>query len=329
VRTFIPAAFGGPRVVNSAPGTKKVVGSVDDGFSSKGAAMMREQYIETSRGRIWTGVFGEEKQGIPLLVIHGGPGFMSLTDVVSDLGAERPVCFYDQLGSGNSDKAADPNDYSVDGFVEELDEVRNRLGLVEVVLMGFSWGCALAVSYVLQKKPSGIIGLILSGPLLSTPLWDKDQRDNIRTMPQEVIDAIEDGEKNQDFGDAYQAAMMAYYGKYVCRLDPWPPSLMDAFGKLNMDVYRTMWGPSEFTISGKLRGFDVSPRLGELTMPVLLTCGDFDEAGVKTLKDFQLSMTHAYLAVVPHATHLHHLEQPEIYKAVVGAFLSECLEAHR
>jgi len=117
---------------------------------------MREQYIETSRGRIWTGVFGEEKQGIPLLVIHGGPGFMSLTDVVSDLGAERPVYFYDQLGSGNSDKAADPNDYSVDGFVEELDEVRNRLGLVEVVLMGFSWGCALAVSYVLQKKPSGI-----------------------------------------------------------------------------------------------------------------------------------------------------------------------------
>jgi len=137
---------------------------------------------------------------------------MSLTDVVSDLAVERPVYFYDQLGSGNSDKAADSNDYAVDSFVEELDEVRNRLGLVEVVLMGFSWGCALVVSYVLQKKPSGIIGLILSGPLLSTPLWDKDQRDNIRTMPQDVIDAIEEGEGKQDCGDTYQAARMAYYG---------------------------------------------------------------------------------------------------------------------
>lgn len=31
--------------------------------------------------------------------------------------------------------------------------------------------------------------------------------------------------------------MIAYYGKFVCRLDPWPPSLMETFGRLNMDVY--------------------------------------------------------------------------------------------
>ncbi len=81
---------------------------------------MREQYIQTNRGRIWTGVFGEEKRGIPLLVIHGGPGFMSMTDVVSDLSVDRPVYFYDQLGSGKSDKAADPDDYTVDSFIEAL-----------------------------------------------------------------------------------------------------------------------------------------------------------------------------------------------------------------
>ena len=139
-------------------------------------------------------------------------------------------------------------------------------------------------------------------------------------MPSPVIDAIEKGERTGDFGDEYQAAMMAYYQKYVCRLEPWPDYLMEAFGLLNMDVYLTMWGPSEFTITGKLKDFDHYPRLGEVDAPVLLICGDSDEAGVKTVKDFQLAFQNAHMAVIPNSSHLHHIEQPMIYKEVVKSF---------
>lgn len=284
---------------------------------------MVEGFLNTKSGKIWYSVYGKEQAKTPILAIHGGPGFLSMPEVVSDFSTERPVYFYDQLGSGKSDKAKDKNYYSLENFIEELDEVIRGLNLSEVILMGFSWGCGLASAYMLEKKPSAVKALILCAPLLSSSRWDKDQRDNIAQMPVDVIKAIENGEKNSDYGDEYQAGMMEYYKKHVCRLDPWPDYMVEAFDKLNMDVYMTMWGPSEFTISGKLKDFELYPRLHEITVPVLLTCGDMDEAGVKTLKDFQMAFPHAHLAVIPNASHQHHIERPQIYKSIISEFLKD------
>ena len=58
-------------------------------------------------------------------------------------------------------------------------------------------------------------------------------------------------------------------------------------------------------------------------MPVLLTCGDSDEAGVKTVKDFQGAFRNASLCVIPRSTHMHHIEKPEIYKAAVQSYLKD------
>jgi len=282
---------------------------------------MREGFIETKGGRIWYSVFGEDKSATPLLVLHGGPGFLSMPQGVSDFAVDRPVYFYDQLGSGKSDRAADQDYYSVKNFVNELDQVIKELKLAEVILMGFSWGCGLACSYLLEKEPKGVKAIILSAPYLSSPLWDKDQREQIAKMPSEVIKAIEEGEENGDYGDEYQEATMEYYQKHLCNLEPWPDYLQEAFEKLNMEVYFAMWGPSEFTISGKLKNFDLYPELPKITVPVLLICGDRDEAGVKTVKDFQMAFPQAQMAVIPNASHLHQIEQPQIYQVIVNEFL--------
>ncbi len=284
---------------------------------------MKEFFVETTAGNIWGCVFGKEKNGIPILVVHGGPGFLTMTETIEDFAEDRPVYFYNQLGSYRSDKAVDKEDYTLEHFVKELSEVRKKLGLQEVVLMGFSWGTALICSYMIQEQPTGVKGLILSGPILNADRWGKDQRENIKRMPQEVQTAIEEGERRSDFSEAYEAAMMAYYQKHVCRIEPWPESLNEAFSKLNMDVYMTMWGPSEFTITGKLKDFDVMDKVQTIDVPVLLTCGDMDEASPKTCKDYQLAFDNASLAVIPNSSHLHQVEQPEIYKLVVKQFLQD------
>lgn len=187
--------------------------------------------------------------------------------------------------------------------------------------MGFSWGTALACSYMLWKMPAGVTGLILCGPYLSTARWDADQRENISHMPDNTRKAIEAGEKTADYSENYQAAMMEYYKKHVCRLEPWPEYLQEAFAKLNMDVYQTLWGPSEFTITGTLQNLDLLPDLHRIKQPVLLVCGDQDEAGVKTVKDYQMDFPDARMAVIPKASHLHQIEQPQIFKTIVTAFL--------
>ena len=268
-------------------------------------------------------MYGETLQQTPLLVVHGGPGFLSIPDVIADFSAERPVYFYDQLGSGNSDRADDNNDYSLEYFVSELDAVIQGLQLTEVILLGLSWGCGLICAYMLDKKPQFVTALILSAPYLSTPLWEECAIENISSLPETMQKIIVEAEKNQEFGADYEMATGVYYGKYLCRLDPWPDSVTASFGKLNMDVYLTMWGPSEFTVNGKLKQFDLMPRLPEIPVPVLLTCGDNDEAGVKMVKDFQMAFPLGSMAVIPGAAHLHHIEQPLIYKTIVSEFLKD------
>ncbi|MFO8053292.1 MAG: proline iminopeptidase-family hydrolase [Candidatus Omnitrophota bacterium] len=284
---------------------------------------MNKGFIDTKGGKIWYSVYGKKKKKIPLLVLHGGPGFLSMPEVIKNLSDQRPVYFYDQLGCGRSDKAADKSFYSVKNYINELVEVRKQLGLEKVYLMGFSWGTMLICSYLLTKKPKGIKGLLLSGPYLSSPRWHADQRENITNLASDFKKVIEDAEKKKEYGKKYEKAMMHYYQKHVCRLKPWPKYLQDAFAKLNMDVYLTMWGPSEFTITGTLKNHDLLPELAKIKQPVLLTCGDYDEAGVKTVKDYQMNFRNASMAVLPNSSHLHHLEKPELYLQIVRNFLKE------
>ena len=276
----------------------------------------------TPHGNIWTEARGLGTPGTPLLVLHGGPGFLSMPQVVADLADERPVLFYDQLGCGRSDRPAEKSLYTLANYVAELAAIRDALGLLDVHLLAHSWGAMLAAEYLLLHKPAGIRSLTLCGPLLSTPLWERDQRRNLSRMPPRVRQAVAIAEESGRFDSAnYQNAMMDYYRRHVCRLDPWPDFLNDALSQLNMDVYLSMWGPSEFTVTGSLKGVDLLPRLPEINLPVLLVGGEHDEAAPDTLLTYRDALPRGEMTVLPNASHLHHLEQPTLFLAAVRNFL--------
>ena len=73
--------------------------------------------------------------------------------------------------------------------------------------------------------------------------------------------------------------MQEFYTRYVCRLDPWPDALVESFDAMEADptVYGTLNGPSEFTVVGALREWDITDRLGEIDVPLLLISGEHDE----------------------------------------------------
>jgi proline iminopeptidase len=289
---------------------------------------MQARYIDTDYGRIWYAVCGEEKPGIPLLVVHGGPGFLSLPQEISELADERPVIFYDQLGCGRSERTNAKTDVTVDHYVDELAAVRGQLGLTHVHLMGQSWGAMLIAEYMLRHHPEGVHSLILSGPLLSTPMWEQDQRRYLAGLPPESQAIVNQAEQVGDFfGEDYQNVMMKYYQRHVCRLDPWPDFLLDALGKMNLEVYTSMWGPSEFTTTGSLKGADLVPRLQEIHVPVLLLCGEHDEAAPETVRLYRDAFPDAQMTVLPNASHLHHLEQPDLFRKRVRDFLQPPLAA--
>ena len=284
---------------------------------------INEGTVKVSGGNIWYRIVGAGTKGIPLLTVHGGPGAPhQYLNPLQDLADQRPVIFYDQLGCGRSDRPEDKSLWTVERFTEELDILRHTLNLEEVHLLGQSWGSMLAVEYLLRKRPSGIRSLILSGPYLSSPLWAKDQRYWIDQLPQKTRQTILDCETKADFNNpAYQDAVTEFYKRHLCRMDPWPPELMESMEGMGVDVYQYMWGPSEFTLTGTLKEADLTPQLHLLDLPVLLTCGQFDEARPETVTLFKNLIPGARMHTFRGASHSHLLEQPQSVQRTLCSFL--------
>lgn len=273
-------------------------------------------------GRVWYRRIGDGP-GTPLLMLHGGPGSstLGLDTWLGDLPSERAVVMYDQLGSRNSDKPDDPTLWRVDRFVEELAAVRAALGLDEVCLLGHSWGSMLAASY-LETRPAGVEKVIFSSPCLDARQWEVDQRALLAEMPdvQAIVERCEQAGATDS--PEYEEAMLAYYHRHVCRLDPWPDIVREIVAAVNHDVYGLMWGASEFTVTGTLRDFNARPGLADLDMPVLFLCGEHDEARPETVDRHRRLVPRAGMHVFEGASHSTYLEVPDAYRAVVAAFLA-------
>jgi proline iminopeptidase len=283
----------------------------------------REGFVAVPGGSVWYRIVGADRPGVPLLVLHGGPGAThDYLETLAVLADERPVIFYDQLGAGNSPAPADASLWTVARFSAELTELRRALHLDRVHLLGQSWGTMLAVDHALAGKAGSLASLVLSGPFLSGPRFIADQRAWLAQMPMLEQRIIAEREANGRFdAPEYQEAMMTYYRRHVCRLDPWPDCLNRTFAKMSVPLYRHMWGPSEFTATGTLRDADYTGRLREIRCPALFTCGRYDECTPAASAHYQSLLPGAYLKVFESASHEHHLEQPEHYFQVVRAFL--------
>lgn len=107
---------------------------------------------------------------------------------------EWQVIFYDQLGCGNSDRPGDTSLWTIERFVDELEQVRTYLGLGKMHLLGQSGGSMLAVDFMLTKKPKDITGLILSGPCLSLSRFTSDQKAYLLELPENLQRIINEGE---------------------------------------------------------------------------------------------------------------------------------------
>jgi len=289
---------------------------------------IREDYLTAPDGRIWYKIANEHAPGIPLLCIHGGPGFPhDYLEVLENLGQERSVIFYDQMGCGRSERPRDEEHWTIEQFIQELELVRRALDLTKFHLLGQSWGTMLAAEYWFRYRHPGILSLILSSPVMSALRFGEDQRRYLSMMPEENQRIIYEAEKSGNYqSQEYEDAMMLYYTTHVCRLDPWPESLNRSMEGLDKGVYNYMWGPSEFTITGTLKEFDVTGRLGEIALPVLYTCGEFDECTPETTGYFQTLSPGSQCVVFRDASHSHHLEKTDEYLLEIRKFLKEVEE---
>ncbi|MFA6076172.1 MAG: proline iminopeptidase-family hydrolase [Negativicutes bacterium] len=284
----------------------------------------REGKIAVPGGNIWYKIVNPAAKGVPLICIHGGPGMPhDYLEPLEDLADERPVIFYDQLGCGNSDIPTETSLWQVERFIVELDILRQQLGIDRCYLLGQSWGSMLAAAYLTQDKtPAGVEAVIFAGPALSAPRFINDTKTLVEALPPTTRAIISDCERRGDYENPqYQEALQLFYSLHVCRI-PWPDYVLRALGKMGMAQYSYMWGPSEFTATGILKNFDATPKLPLLKIPVLLTCGEFDEATPVATMYYASLLPNSQYVVYKNASHLHHGERRADFVIDVREFLN-------
>lgn len=279
-------------------------------------------FISVPGGPVWYKVTGTG-DGLPLLVLHGGPGGTSCGySLLDKLGDQRPIIRYDQLGSGRSGRPDDVALWTTERFVEELHVLRQALGLERFHLLGHSWGGALAAAYVIEKGTDGIASVILSSPLLSTPQWIEDANYLRSLMPADIQATLT---KHEEAGtidsDEYQAASAEFYARHVSYGEAQEQRTGCDGAPNNSFIYNFMWGPTEFRATGNLVDFDVSDRLQEIDVPVLFMTGEFDEARPTTVAGFQQKIPGAQMIIIKDVAHASLSRAPETYRQALEKFL--------
>jgi L-proline amide hydrolase len=82
-----------------------------------------------------------------------------------------------------------------------------------------------------------------------------------------------------------------------------------------------MNGPNEFHVLGTLRTWSIVDRLDQIAAPTLVVAGEYDEATPETWAPFAERIPDARSHVFADASHCTHLEQPEVFRAVIADFL--------
>jgi proline-specific peptidase len=263
--------------------------------------------------------------GVPLLVLHGGPGAgHDYLEPLEALGRDRPVIFYDQLGCGRSDQPDEPSRWVIDRFVTEVEMVREALALDTIHLLGQSWGGWLAIEYMLTQ-PQGVKSLILASTSASVPQFVAEAEQLRKELPPEVYQTMVRYEASGEFDNpAYEAATLEFYKRHVCRLEEWPDPLLRTVENLTGNqVYETMNGPNEFFVIGNLKDWNRIDRLAEIKQPTLITVGRYDELTPACAETLHQGIHKSRIVVFENSSHSAHIEESERFLQTVSDFLDE------
>jgi len=281
-------------------------------------------FVDISGFKIYYESFGEPGEKGTVLVLHGGPGsthdyLLSLKDL-TQFGYR--VIFYDQLGCGRSDVPPEDSFFTVDNYVEEVEKVRQSLGLSSIHLLGQSWGGMLALAYALRYQ-SNLKSLIIASGLASVPLTVSEMQRLRSEFPKDIQDVLKKYEANGDLKNPeYVRVLRLVYKKHLNRLEDWPEELVYSMNHTGRPYY-VMWGPDEFTCTGTLMNWDITNQLHKLKVPCLITVGRHDEVTPKVAESMHKEIRGSKMVIFENSSHQAMWEEREDYMRAVGDFLSE------
>lgn len=287
--------------------------------------------IQTPKGefKVWTKRIGDNPT-MKVLLLHGGPGmtheqYGNFQDYFPQENIE--FILYDQLGSYYSDQPDDSTLWTIERFVDEVEQVRIALGLNKdnFFLFGQSWGGMLAMEYSL-KHQQNLKGLVISNMMASLDDYEKYAKEVLGPqMPEAVFAELMEIEKNNDFENPRYMELLSehHYPFHVLRkpMDEWPESPAKTIEHVNPNVYVYMQGYSEFGITpgATLKGWNVKPNLKNITVPTLVIGSTHDTMDPKHMEWISKEVKNGRFLLCPNGSHFSQYDDPEhFFPGLIG-----------
>ena len=280
---------------------------------------------------VWTKRVGNNPT-IKVLLLHGGPGMTHEYFEPADMylpAAGIEYYYYDQLGSFYSDQPSDTSLWNIPRFVDEVEQVRQALGLTKdnFYLLGHSWGGMLAMEYAL-KYPANLKGLIVSSMMSSIPAYN-DYAKNVLmpAMDQTALAEAKALEAKEDYGNPRYLELLIpnHYEKHFLRkpFAEWPDPVLRAMNHVNNAIYIPMQGPSELGASGKLVNWDRSADLKMIPVPTLVIAGQHDTMDPAHMASMAKEFPKGRLLSLPNSGHMAMYDDQAAYFGGLIQFLKD------
>ncbi len=289
--------------------------------------------IRTPKGefRVWTKRVGNNPD-VKMLLLHGGPAatheyFEAFDSYFPAAGIE--YYYYDQLGSAYSDQPNEPELWDLPRFVEEVEQVRQALGLDRdsFYLLGHSWGGILAIEYAL-KYQEHLRGLVISNMMASVPAYN----DYARTVLMPAMDqtALAEIQRLEAAGKTEEPRYMDlliphHYEQHFLRMPAaqWPDPVNRTFQHLNRAIYVPMQGPSELAASGKLLNWDRTSDLEKIAVPTLVIGARYDTMDPVHMEMMASKVQKGRYLFCPNGSHMAMYDDQKVYVDGVIRFLHD------
>ncbi|HEY7771395.1 alpha/beta hydrolase [Longimicrobium sp.] len=288
--------------------------------------------VQINGVRLWYRVAGRAPAGVaPVVFLHGGPGQGSTHfDELAGDPMERSLAmvYLDQRGSGRSERPPS-GEYSIALLVEDLEELRQHLGVPRIGLIGHSFGALLALEYA-KKYPANVSGIVFTSGLWDTPYQCRLRLQRVAELRPEAYARVaadtlaRDGTRRNDCELEFQAFRTreekAAYDTEIMYPDPAIEVRMDSVnaahgirntGELGRAIFQGGLLQYRFT------AFD------RITMPVLVIAGWHDGAARPAgLRELASRLPNARFVEYERSGHFPYLDEPERFARETAAFFS-------
>jgi pimeloyl-ACP methyl ester carboxylesterase len=231
---------------------------------------------------------GDSSEVSAIVLVHAfGSSRRAWTPQTETLSDHRRVVADDLPGHGHAE-----GPFTLDRAVESVRETIEETG-GNAHVVGISGGAVVALLVCLEH-PAQVTSLVLSAGLACPPRWFAVQRAVARITPEPLLARMLAGTYSGGTAEHARAAA---------------------------EDFRRGGKPTYLAGLREISRIDLRPRLGQVAVPTLVLCGSKDRANIPLSRQLAAGIPRAELRIIPDATHLWNLQQPEAFNRAVANFV--------